>query len=190
MDDTLDPVHRMEVRLARLEEQFIASELALKLQRVENDRRLHELNGEYKRDRERQQDFVSTDKYEDKIAAMDEARIAAVESEKEAREAALLRVDEKFDEYVKRWEQIQREQAAQIATLSQAAAEAKRIAEDQGRMTRGEADAAAREQKSVAEAIQSQNQEMARKQSRNIAIIAIAIPVIVSIVVLLANGQL
>lgn len=173
-----DDLHKLEIQVARLQEKVDARDKALKVQAEEYARRLHDLNGEYKRDRERQNDYVAIDKYEDKIAAMDEARTTAVESEKQARETALQRVDEKFVEYVKKWEQIQAEQAATIVTLSAAASEAKRIAEDQGRQTRAEADAQGRRQK-------DEQQEAARRQTRNITIMGIGLAAIVGLANLL-----
>lgn len=172
MDNALD------VRVARLEERIAASEKAVELQFNENMRRLHDLNGSYSRDRERQNDYVTTDKYEDKIAAMDEARIVAVESEKSARQEALIRVDEKFEDYIKRWELSKREQDATIATLSLAAAEAKQIAENQGRQTREEADRQARDNKAAQEAA-------SRKQTRNVTIVGIALAAVVGLANLL-----
>lgn len=169
-----EDLQKLEIQVARLQEKVEARDKALTVQAKEYERRLHDLNGEYKRDRERQTDFVSIDKYEDKIAAMDEARTTAVEAEKMARETALQRVDEKFIEYVKKWEQIQAEQAATIVTLSQAAAEAKRIAEDQGRQTRAEAETAARRQK-------DEQQEAARRQTRNITLMGIGLAFIVGL---------
>lgn len=167
-------IQELEILVARLQEKIEARDKALLVQADEYERRLHDLNGEYKRDRERQQDFVSIDKYEDKIAAMDEARTTAVEAEKQARETALERVDEKFNEYVKKWEQIQAEQAATIVTLSQAAAEAKRIAEDQGRLTRKESEDQSRRQK-------DEQREAARRQTRNITLMGIGLAFVVGL---------
>lgn len=106
----------------RLDERFQALSKALELQAVEYERRLHDLNGEFERDRVRQHDYVTVDKYESQLTA-----------EKLAREAALLRVDEKFDEYVKRYEIRQREVDLLLAAQSGAADEAKRAVEEQGR---------------------------------------------------------
>lgn len=167
-------IRSLEVATAKLEVTLQKMDQATELQAQEYSRRLHELNGEYKRDRERQADFVSTDKYEDKIAAMDEARIAAVHSEKEAREQALLRVDEKFEEYVQRWELRQREMDQTINTLSKAAAEAKNIAESQGRQTRAEAEASAQRAKDAAA-------EATRRQTRNITIMGIILATVVGV---------
>lgn len=187
-NDFEERLRKVELLVARVVEQFKASESATRLQAEEYKRRLHELNGEYKRDRERQQDFVSMDKYEDKISAMDEARITAVQAEKEAREAALLRIDEKFDEYVRKWEQIQGAQAEQIVTLTAAAAEAKRIAEDQGRQTRSEADKQAQAQEREAEKKFQKQQLLAAEQARKTTRVGIAIAATVTLVVAIANG--
>lgn len=106
----------------RLDERFSALSKALELQAAEYERRLHILNGEFERDRVRQHDYVTADKYE-----------TTLEAEKIAREAALLRVDEKFDDYVKRYEIRQREVDLLLAAQSGAADEAKRAVEEQGR---------------------------------------------------------
>lgn len=106
----------------RIDERFAALDKALQLQATEYERRLHDLNGEFERDRTRQHDYVTVDKYESTLA-----------SEKIAREAALLRVDEKFDDYVKRYEIRQREVDLLLAAQAGAADEAKRAVEEQGR---------------------------------------------------------
>lgn len=106
----------------RMDERFAALSKALELQATEYERRLHALNGEFERDRLRQHQYVTTDKWETKN-----------EAEQEARETALLRVDEKFTEYVKRYEARQREVDLLLAAQSGAAEEAKRAVEEQGR---------------------------------------------------------
>lgn len=107
---------------ARLDERLQALDKALQLQAKEYERRLHDLNGEFERDRTRQHDYVTIDKYEAQLTA-----------EKLAREAALLRVDEKFQEYVKRYEARQREVDLLLSAQAGAADEARRAVEDQGR---------------------------------------------------------
>lgn len=114
---------RLEVeRDRRLDERFDAMDKALELQAAEYARRLHDLNGEYQRDRIRQNDYVTVDKWE-----------TTNEGERIARVAALLRVDEKFEEYVKRYEVRQREVDLLLAAQSGAADEARRAVEEQGR---------------------------------------------------------
>ena len=137
----------------RIEEKFEALDKALKLQAEEYARRLSDLNGEYHRDRERQHDYVTTEKYE-----------STLDSEKIAREAALLRVNEKMDggfnrlneqltEYIKRYDLEKREIDLRLAAQIGAQEEAKRAAEEQGRKS----DQLAKDQ--------------ARKQGRNLAIV-------------------
>jgi hypothetical protein len=110
----------------RVDERFDARDDALKLQAEEYARRLKDLNGEYARDRARQSDYVTIDKYEAQLAA-----------EKTAREAALLRVDEKFDDYVKRYELRQREIDGLLAGQKGAAEQANKTAmEASARATR------------------------------------------------------
>lgn len=203
----MSEIRNLEIEVARLQEKVEAGDKALQVQAREYERRLHDLNGEYKRDRDRQQDYVridrfesamnvekdkfaefveryetrheeivnaqheyvTTDKYEDKLLA-----------EKDAREHALQRVDERFSEYVTRWEARQREIDTTIITLSQAASEAKRIAEDQGRMTRKESEDQARRQK-------EEQREAARKQTRNITLMGIALAFVVGLANVLPN---
>lgn len=106
----------------RIEERFTALAKALELQAEEYERRLHALNGEYQRDRQRQSQYVTQDKWE-----------TTNEAERIARETALLRVDEKFDDYIKRYEIRQREVDLLLAAQAGAADEAKRAVEEQGR---------------------------------------------------------
>lgn len=122
-------------RQLRLDERFEALDKALTLQAEEYKRRLTDLNGEYKRDQSRQTNYVTTEKFEDNLKA-----------EKLAREAALLRVDEKlddgfrriaeqFNEYVKRYEQDKRDLDVLLAAQKGAAEAAKQAALEQGRKT-------------------------------------------------------
>lgn len=157
MNQDDDLVRGMELRFQeerdrRINERFDALNKALELQAAEYARRLHDLNGEYQRDRARQHDYVTTEKYETQL-----------EAEKTAREAALLRVDEKFEDYVKRYEVRQREVDLLLAAQAGAADEAKRAVEDAVRKS----DAAAREQ--------------ARKQNRNLGIATLGLGLIVFI---------
>lgn len=112
----------LEEREKRMDERFAALDKALMLQADEYARRLHDLNGEYQRDRARQNDYVTVDKWE-----------TAREADATARVAALLRVDEKFEEYVKRYEVRQREIDLLLAAQKGAAEAAIKAAEDQGR---------------------------------------------------------
>lgn len=122
----LEAIHAtMTEREKRLEDYKASVKEALKLQAEEYTRRLHDLNGEYKRDRERQQDYVRVDKYEDKLKADEEK----FKRESEAREKALLRVDEKFDEYVRRYEQDKRDIQVLLAAQKAAVEAAERAAD-------------------------------------------------------------
>lgn len=168
----------LEVRLARLEEQVRAGEKAVRLQAEEYKRRLETLNHAHEQIQEILKLSVTSDKFEEYIKTENKAREEAQKVEADKRELALDRVNEKFDDYVKRWEQIQSEQAQQIVTLSAAAAEAKRIAQDQGRQTREEADRMARQQQTAAELAQ-------RKQTRNITVAGITLAAIVGLANLL-----
>lgn len=134
----------------RINERFDALDKALVLQADEYKRRLENLNGEYQRDRQRQAQFVSEDKWE-----------ATNKAEATARSAALLRVDEKFEEYVKRYEVRQREVDLLLAAQAGAADEAKRAVEAQGRKS------------------DEQSRELARKQSRNLGAASLALGIFV-----------
>lgn len=134
----------------RINERFEALNKALELQAKEYERRLHDLNGEFERDRTRQHDYVTIDKWE-----------ATNKAEATARTAALLRVDEKFEEYVKRYEVRQREVDLLLAAQSGAAEEAKRAVEDAVRKS------------------DAQSRELARKQSRNLGLASLALGIFV-----------
>lgn len=121
--------------------------------------------------------YVTIEKYEDRL-----------KGESTAREMALIRVDEKFADYVKRWEQRQREidielvaqknaAAQKNAVLEAASLDAQKIAEEQGR----EAIAAAQE---LARTTNANSAELARRTNRNMGIAGIAVVIIVAI----ANG--
>lgn len=119
----------------RINERFAALDKALELQAKEYERRLHDLNGEYVRDRQRQNQYVTTDKYENNLT-----------QEREKREFALARVDEKFEDYIKRYEARQREVDLLLSAQKGAAEEAKRAAEEQGRKIRDETEKQGRKQ--------------------------------------------
>lgn len=168
-DDLEKRVRDLEVQIGRMEVALDERLVAVKLQAGEYERRLDQLNHAHEAAIEVQHTYVTQDKYEDKLS-----------SEQEARTHALARIDEKFEEYVQRWELRQREMDQTIATLSKAAAEARQIAENQGRQTREEAERAARDQKEAAEAAQ-------RKTTKNIAIVGIVLAGLVGIANLLPN---
>lgn len=151
----------MDEREKRFEDYRISVKEALNIQAEEYSRRLHELNGEYKRDRERQADFVRSDKYEDKLKADEEK----FKREAEARETALLRVDEKFNDYVRRYEQDKRDLDILMAAQRGAADEAVRAAERFAGQAREKAN------------------EQGRKTTRNLTIMGLGL----TIFVLLAN---
>lgn len=109
-------------RISRVNDRFAAIDKALSLQASEYARRLHDLNGEYQRDRSRQNEYVTVDKWE-----------STNKGEAIARAAALLRVDEKFTDYVKRYEVRQREVDLLLAAQKGAAEQAIRAADETGR---------------------------------------------------------
>jgi hypothetical protein len=78
-------IRQLELSLARLQEQLRASELAKELQAREYERRLTALNHAHEQALEVQKTTVTADKFEE-----------YVKTERTAREAALLRVDEKI----------------------------------------------------------------------------------------------
>lgn len=116
-------------RERRIDERFGALDKALGLQAEEYARRLSDLNGEYRRDQARQLGYVSSEKFEDKLKADAEK----FKAEADARATALERVDEKFSEYLKRYEADKREVDLALNAQRVAAAAAKSAAEEQGR---------------------------------------------------------
>jgi hypothetical protein len=78
-------VRQLEVSIARLQEQLKSSEVAKRLQASEYERRLSALNHAHEQALEVQKTTVTADKFEE-----------YVKTEGTAREAALLRVDEKI----------------------------------------------------------------------------------------------
>lgn len=68
-----------EVRLARLQEEFWASEKALQIQAKEYERRLETLNHAHERAEGLQHTFVPQDKFEDRLEAQATARNTAIE---------------------------------------------------------------------------------------------------------------
>lgn len=98
-----------------VDERFDAHERALKLQAGEYKRRLAGLNHESQRIEEIVAKTVTQEKYE-----------AERESDKTARDVALKRVDERFDDHVKRYELRQRELDQALDIQTGAAAEVKR----------------------------------------------------------------
>ncbi len=163
------PRNDTEIHLAVLEERVEQMDKAIKLQASEYERRLNALNHAHEKAVEVQHTYVTQDKYEDKL-----------KSEADARVHALARIDEKFEEYVQRWELRQREMDQTIATLSKAAAEARQIAESQGRQTRAEAEQMAQRQKDAA-------MEAQRRQTRNITVMGIVLAAIVGVANLLPS---
>jgi hypothetical protein len=78
-------VRQLELSIARLQEQLKSSEVAKMLQATEYERRLTALNHAHEQALEVQKTTVTADKFEE-----------YVKTERTAREAALLRVDEKI----------------------------------------------------------------------------------------------
>ncbi len=108
----------------------MASERALGLQAGEYERRLDVLNHAHEEAREVAARTVTRKEFDDYVSATALARNEAVKTEADKRELALLRVDEKFDEYVKRYEQRQREVDQALTIQSTAAESAKQFATD------------------------------------------------------------
>lgn len=113
--DELESAHRRQREDDRMSREKV--ELAL-------DKRLESMNEFRNQLRQQTNDFVRRETHESMIT-----------QEKLAREAALLRVDEKFDEYVKRYEQRQREVDTLLSIQKGAADEARHTALEQARKT-------------------------------------------------------
>ena len=135
----------MSERLARLEERQAAVRDALTLQAAEYERRLQTLNHENERIASVLNGSVSQERFEQYVS-----------NESEKRELALERVNEKFDDYVRRADQRQREMDLLIQAQDQAAREAK---EAVGR-------AVANAEQAVAQAAQNAKDAAARAEAR------------------------
>jgi hypothetical protein len=107
----------LDVRLARLEEQFVAAQKAVKLQADEYERRLNILNHAHEQIQQIVGETISTQRFEQ-----------YAETEAEKREVALDRVNERFNDYIKRYEQRQREVDQALTIQKTAADSAKQFA--------------------------------------------------------------
>lgn len=125
----------VDERFQRVWDRFDATDKALRLQADEYQRRLEALNGEYKRDQARQTNYVTTEKFEDNLKAEKLAREAALLRVDEKFDDGLRRIDEKFTDYVKRYEQDKRDLDILLAAQKGAAEAAKQAALEQGRKT-------------------------------------------------------
>lgn len=141
---------RQEEYEKRIDERFRLNDRALELQAKEYDRRLDSLNHAHEKAVQVQHTYVTQDKYEDKLT-----------SEAAAREYALDRVNEKFEDYVKRYEQRQREVDLLLQAQANSQEEAKRASEKAAQTAK---DAAA---------------ETFRKSNRNIAIVGLLLTSII-----------
>lgn len=110
--------------LKLMDTRFDAVDKALGLQAREYERRLSDLNHAHEKAVQVQHTYVTQDKYEDKL-----------HSEALARELALNRIDEKFQDHVKRYELRQREIDELVNTAKGAAVEAARVATETARKT-------------------------------------------------------
>jgi hypothetical protein len=126
--------------LRRLDERFVAQEEAGRLRAEELARRLEVLNHAHEQAREKERDFISRETYETFVLRYQDAHqavkndiVAAAKSESLKTEANFERVDEKFNEYVKRYEARQREVDLLLSAQKGAAEEAKRAVEEQAR---------------------------------------------------------
>lgn len=166
---------RVDAELRRLEQLFAAKlqeELNLRLARRQDDlraiekaeqamnKRLDSMNELREQLNDQARRFVSSEKFDDNLQV-----------EKVAREAALLRVDEKFDDYVKRYEQDKRD--IQIAMSAQKAA----------------TDSAERTAEKFAQEAKDKANDQARRTNKNLqyASVFLAI-VVVSTNILLSNA--
>ena len=126
--------------LERLDERFRAQERANTLKAEELARRLEVLNHAHEQAREKERDFISRETYETFVLRYQDAHqavkneiLSASHAESEKLEVGLARVDEKFNEYIKRYEARQREVDVLLAAQKGAAEEAKRAVEEQAR---------------------------------------------------------
>jgi len=126
--------------LRRLDERFEAQERANQLKSEELARRLEVLNHAHEQAREKERDFISRETYETFVLRYQDAHqavkndiVSATRAETQKVEANFERVDEKFNEYIKRYEARQREVDVLLAAQKGAAEEAKRAVEEQAR---------------------------------------------------------
>lgn len=105
-----------------MDERFDALDKALALQAEEYERRLTALNHAHDKAVQVQHTYVTQDKFEDRVA-----------TDQEKLETALLRTDEKFQDYLKRYEARQREVDLALGIADSAAKRAQEISEEQGR---------------------------------------------------------
>lgn len=152
----------IEVRLAAFKELDVERGRALRLQHEEYQRRLVALNGEAGRIREAHELSVSAEKFEDYTNAQATAQNERENRDKEALAAALLRINEKFDDYVLRYEQRQREVDQALALQEGAAQESKRITELEAQRT------------------QHRIEEASRKTNRNMAALAMLLTITIA----------
>jgi predicted PolB exonuclease-like 3'-5' exonuclease len=146
-----EPEWTVETLKALFDERFGALAKALELQAEEYERRLEDLNHAHEEARLVASRTVTREAFDQYVA-----------TEREKREFALDRVNEKFEDYIKRYEQRQREVDLLLSAQQGASEEAKRSAEEQGRKSR--------------DAIG----EQARKQNRNLMIVGLVITVAVA----------
>lgn len=125
----------VEVRIACLERDVAWMRENTKLQAVEYARRLEVLNHAHELAVEKEKEFVSTDYYVAEHKSLALGQIAELKAEREARERAIDRVNEKFEDYVTRYEARQREIDQTLAAQRGGEEEARRLIEDQARKT-------------------------------------------------------
>jgi hypothetical protein len=124
----------------RLDERFQAQEHANVIKAEELARRLEVLNHAHEQAREKERDFIQRETYETFVVRYQDAHqslkneiVAATKAQQDRVESSFERVDEKFNEYIKRYEVRQREVDVLLAAQKGAAEEAKRAVEEQGR---------------------------------------------------------
>lgn len=119
----------LEHRLTELETSLLWMRENTKLQATEYERRLDTLNHAHEVALVKERDYVSQEKFDDYSASQSVALITQLSSEKEAREKALERVDERFEDFVTRYELHQREVDEQLAIQRGVAEESARTLE-------------------------------------------------------------
>lgn len=160
LDALQQDISDINMWLVRLDERQDADRKAVQLQAAEYERRLDALNHAHERAVQVQHTYVTQDKYEDKVHA-----------EASARSLALERIDEKFNDHVKRYELRQREIDLNAAALKSAQELIAQTAATTAAAAKEESSREADRAKQTALAVE-------RRANRNLTIVGIAVAVI------------
>jgi methionine synthase I (cobalamin-dependent) len=111
-------VRHIEIMVAKMASENEGKELALRLQATEYERRLETLNNENSRIANVLAKSVSQDRFDDYVMAERAREEELAKTSKQASDLALDRVNEKFDEFVRKYELRQKEVDAILTAQS------------------------------------------------------------------------